>query len=280
MSSERITYGPVEGLRAGRYGFGFDMKAACYRVGRTLIDTGPPNQWRAIRRFAREQNETHGIDRIVLTHHHEDHAGNAGRLQELLDVPVYAPEASLKRLQEGFPLKLYRRIVWGSPSPVEAEPVPGVLPLSDGTELRTLPAPGHTDDMVCYLAADHGLLFSADLYVTERPEHLRDDEDVLQFIQSIHEVLQHDFHTVFCGHRGVLEGGRRALSEKAKYLEALCGVVQRRYRNDKRPVLEITNEILGNEGMPYWISGGEISKRNLIASCLQQDGQASSQIVE
>lgn len=279
MSSERITHEPVEGLRAGRYGFGAGLKAACYRVGRTLIDTGPPNQWRAVRRFVTEQDESHGIDRVVVTHHHEDHAGNAGRIQELLEVPVYAPSASLERLREGASLETYRWVIWGRPAPVEAEPVPDTLTLADGSELRTIPAPGHSDDMVCYLAVDHGLLFAADLYVTRRPEYLRPDENVSRLVESIHEVLKYDFDTVFCGHRGVVEGGRHLLAEKAKYLEALCGVVQRRYSYDKRPLRDIKDEFLGREGMPYWLSGGHLSKHNLIASCLEKDQQEASQIV-
>jgi glyoxylase-like metal-dependent hydrolase (beta-lactamase superfamily II) len=280
MSSERLTYGPVEGVRTGRYGLGLNMKAACYRIGRTLIDTGPPNQWRAVRRFASEQAEEHGIDRVLVTHHHEDHAGNAARLQELLDVPVYAPEPSLERLREGFSLETYRWVVWGRPRPVEAEPVPDALTLADGTTLRTLPAPGHADDMVCYLAEEHGLLFSADLYITSRPQYLRFDEDAPRLIESIHAVLEHDFDTVLCAHRGVVENGRRALSEKVKYMEALCGVVQRRYRYDKVAVPEITDEILGREGLLYWASGGDFSKQNLIASCLDDVPVETGQIVE
>ena len=280
MSSERLTYGSVEGLLAGRYSIGLNMRAACYRIGHTLIDTGPPNQWRLVRRFVTEQDDQYGIDRVLVTHHHEDHAGNAARLQELLDAPVYAPEASLDRLSDGFSLETYRWIVWGRPRSVEAEPVPETLTLADGTTLRTLPAPGHADDMVCYLAEDHGLLFSADLYITPRPKYLRFDEHAPRLIESIHDVLAHDFDTILCAHRGVVEEGRRALTEKVKYMEALCGVVQRRYRHDKVTVPRITDEILGSEGLLYWASGGDFSKQNLIASCLDDVGERAGQIVE
>lgn len=280
MSSQRLTFGPVDGLQAGRYGSSSITTAACYRIGHTLIDTGPPNQWRTIRRFVKEQDEKHGIERVLVTHHHEDHAGNAARLQELLDVPVYAPEGSLERLRNGFSLETYRWIIWGRPRPVEAEPIPDVLSLSDGTPLRALPTPGHSDDMVCYLAEAHDLLFTADLYITARPEYLRFDEHAPSMIESLHRVLEHDFETVLCAHRGVVEDGRRALSEKVKYMEALCGVVQRRYRFDKVTVPEITKEILGREGILYWLTGGDFSKRNLIASCLDDVPKNTGQIVD
>lgn len=280
MSSERIAHGPVVGLKAGRFGLGLNMKSVCYRIGRTLIDTGPPNQWGGVRRFVREQAEEPGLDRVLLTHHHEDHAGNAARIQELLDVPVYAPEASRERLRDGYPQETYRWVVWGAPRPVEADPVPEQLSLADDTMLRTIPAPGHSDDMVCYLAVDYGLLFGADLYVNRRPEYFRFDENAPLLIDSLHDVLEHDFQTLLCGHRGVVEEGRQALTEKAKYMEALSGVVQRRHRADKVGVADIAEEILGDEGMLYWLSGGDFSKHNLIASFLNDDTEEPSAIVE
>ena len=275
MGSERIAHGPVVGCKAGRYGASLSTNAICYRIGRTLIDTGPPNQWRHVRRFVKAEAEEAGIDRILLTHHHEDHGGNARRVQELLDVPVYAPEASLHRLREGFSIETYRWVVWGRPAPVEAEPVPPTMTLADGTTLRTVPAPGHSDDMVCYLAEKHGLLFTADLYISPQPQYLRYDEDSQRLIHSLHDVLNHEFDTVLCG-----QSGRAALKKKVKYLEALCGVVQRRYRSDKLSVGDITEEILGSEGMLYYISGGDFSKRNLVASCLAPSTEEEGEIVE
>jgi glyoxylase-like metal-dependent hydrolase (beta-lactamase superfamily II) len=279
MASSRIAYGPVVGCKAGRYGTGSNTHSICYRIGRTLIDTGPPNQWRHIRPFVEAEAEDPGIDRVVVTHHHEDHAGNARAIQEMLDVPVYAPADSIDRLREGFSIETYRWIVWGQPTAVEAEPVPDILTLADGTKLRTIPAPGHSDDMVCYHAEAHGLLFTGDLYITSRPQYLRFDEDVHRLIRSIHEALDHDFSKVLCAHRGPVDDGRAALREKVKYLEALCGVVQRRYRSDKQSIDAITREILGSEGMLYYISGGDFSKRNLVSACLSPSTEEDSSIV-
>jgi glyoxylase-like metal-dependent hydrolase (beta-lactamase superfamily II) len=277
MGSERIQHGPVRGLRAGRYGSSATTSALCYHVGRTLIDTGPPNQWRRVRPFVDALAEGPGLDRVLLTHHHEDHAGNAGRIQERLGVPVYAPASSLERLRDGFSIETYRWVVWGRPARVDAEPLPEAMTLPDGSPLRPVAAPGHTDDMVCYLAEGPGCLFSADLFVTRRPSYLRFDEDVNRIAESIRAVLEHPFQTVFCAHRGVVEDGRTALREKARYLEALCGVVRRRYRSDKRTAPDITEEILGSEGLLYWLSGGDFAKRHLVASCLHPAGQTEGE---
>lgn len=268
MSSSRYTHGPVEALRTGRYPIGLNTHAYCYHVGRTLIDTGPPNQWSNVQSFVEEMASDRGIDRVVVTHHHEDHAGNAGRIADLLDVPVLAPAGSIAPLRDGFSIEMYRRMVWGSPVPVEASPVPSRLPIAGGYTLRTIPAPGHANDMVCYQVEETGWTFTADLYITRRPEYLRFDEHIGALLRSLQRVIQAEPTTVFCGHRGIVDDGALALREKSRYLEALCGVARTQYRQERRPVQTIREDLLGKEGMLRWISGGDFSKENLIMSCI------------
>jgi len=268
FKTERIAYGPVDGLKTGRFGASVNTMSSCYRIGHTLIDTGPPNRWRAVRAFVGEQHEEHGIERVVLTHHHEDHAGNAVRIKKHLGVPVFAPKASLDPLAEGFPIAWYRRLVWGLPEPVAAQPVPDLFPAGGDWRLKKIQAPGHATDMVCYLVPDHGWLFTADLFIARKPRYLRGDEDLLQLIASLRNILTYDFDTLFCGHRGVVENGRSALRDKLRYLEALCAVVQRRHKSGES-IRHITKQMLGRDGLLSWLSGGDFSKENMILSCLK-----------
>jgi glyoxylase-like metal-dependent hydrolase (beta-lactamase superfamily II) len=242
-------------------------------VGSTLVDTGPSARWRAVREWVTTQSARRPIERIVLTHHHEDHAGNAARLQALLDVPVYAPAASLERLRGGFHVPMYRRLVWGAPGPVEAEPVPRTLPLAEDLSLHALPAPGHSDDMTCYLVPETGWLFTGDLFLSRRPTLLRAEADLGRLMQSLGWVLQHPVEVVFCGHRGVVTDGRQALREKLRYLEALRGVVVRRHRRGRQSQKTITRETLGREGWITWLTGGAYAKRHLVAACLAAEAR-------
>lgn len=269
MSSTRISHDDVAGLKSGRWPIGLNTSSVCYRIGHTLIDTGPPNQWKAVRRFVEDEHEAHGIERVVCTHHHEDHAGNAARIQELLDVPVYAPETSLKRLQEGFSIEWYRRVVWGTPPLLNAEPLPEQLPLSIGATLHAHPAPGHSDDMVCLHVPERRWLFTADLFLSPRIAYLRFDEDVYALAQSLHAMAQLPADVLFCGHRGVVDAGATALKQKARYLEALCGQVKRRYHREGQSLDAIQRELLGREGILRWFTGGDFSKANLIAACVR-----------
>lgn len=72
-----------------------------------------------------------GVERILLSHHHEDHAGNANRiLTELPHIPVYASQECSNYLNHGFYMHMYRRVLFGS---VKATCSPQVRNTSRGT---------------------------------------------------------------------------------------------------------------------------------------------------
>ena len=43
---ERIKHDDLEGLRVGRFNLGVNSTFVVYRLGSTVFDTGPSNQWR------------------------------------------------------------------------------------------------------------------------------------------------------------------------------------------------------------------------------------------
>ncbi|NIA14427.1 MAG: MBL fold metallo-hydrolase, partial [Nitrospiraceae bacterium] len=149
---ESIRHCEVEGLRVGRFKLRNTTTSICYRIGSTLLDTGPSNQWRAIRAFI----EKRPLHQILLTHHHEDHSGNAARIQAQTQAAVFAPASALERLAAGFQLYPYQRFFWGLAKPVVAQPLPSEVQLDGGFRLRVLPAPGHSRDMVCFLEPERG----------------------------------------------------------------------------------------------------------------------------
>ncbi len=46
MTEKRIQHDGVEGLKIGLIGSQLSTNCIPYRLGATVIDTGPPNQWR------------------------------------------------------------------------------------------------------------------------------------------------------------------------------------------------------------------------------------------
>ena len=260
---ERIEYEGVEGIRVGRFNVGVNTTSIVYRVGSTVIDTGPPNQWPAVRAFLREKP----IDRVLLTHHHEDHSGNGARIQREFGVQVLAPQKSLQLVAEGFKLRRYQRVVWGTPERFRPEPLPEEIELGQGARLRVLPAPGHAVDHVCLLEPTRGWLFSGDLFVGARTRYFRLDENVHPYIASLGRVAEQDVRVMFCGHRGVVESPCEALRAKCGHMVRIRDEARRLDAQGTSPA-EITRRLMGREDAMRWVTSGHFAKGNLIASCL------------
>ena len=266
---EQITCQDVEGLRVGRYGNRVNTTSILWRLGTILIDTGPANQWPFVRDFASAKP----LEQVIATHHHEDHAGNLSRFSELDTGRVQAPAESLELLADGFPLQAYRRIVWGRPARMRAEPLANPCELPDGGRLEPILLPGHSPDMTCLLDHSRGLLFGADLYVGGRLRYLRQDENLNGIIASLERILTYDFDTLLCSHRGIVRPAKEKLKAKLDYLEELRATA-RKLHSDGQSFASITRSLLGPEDFVGAASMGHFSKRNLIVACLRQDGSA------
>ena len=77
MSSKRFVYEDLEGLQVGLFPGRINTTCILYRFENTLIDTGPPNQWREVQKFIVEKD----VKQICITHHHEDHCGNSAQIK-------------------------------------------------------------------------------------------------------------------------------------------------------------------------------------------------------
>ena len=265
---ERLRHGDIEGLRVGRLGGSIMTTCILWRVGDTLIDTGPGNQWRSVRRFAAERPPR----RVVVTHHHEDHAGNLGRLAADGPIEALAPAASLAPLADGFPLPVYRWLIWGRPRRVAAKPLPDRLDLAAGGALEPVLLPGHSPDMTCFLERRRGVLFGADLYVARRQRYLRVDESLPGILDSLRRAIELDFETLLCAHSGVVADGKGRLRGRLAYFEELSARAAALARNGLA-VTEISRRLLGPEDHIGKLSRLEFSKRNLIAGCLEVAGE-------
>jgi glyoxylase-like metal-dependent hydrolase (beta-lactamase superfamily II) len=268
---ERIRWRDIEGVRVGRYGRRVNTTCILWRLESTLIDTGPSNQWRFVRKFAAETP----LQQVIATHHHEDHAGNLAELRRLGIPRLLAPRESLGLLADGFPLQMYRRVAWGRPGRIHVEPLPELIELPDGGQLQPLLLPGHSPDMTCLLDRNRGVLFGADLYVGGRLRYLRQDENLNGIIASLEQIVEVDFDTLLCSHRGVVQSAREKLRAKLDYLEELRSKALALHAEGIE-VEQISLRLLGKEDLVSHLSRGHFSKRNLIVACLQKDGSAEA----
>jgi glyoxylase-like metal-dependent hydrolase (beta-lactamase superfamily II) len=256
-------HGPVTEIRLARQIWGRMYKDVCaYHVGATLIDSGPPATAGEIRRWA----QTHPVQTVVNTHHHEDHVGGNAALFAALGVEPLAPAAALAALNSPPRIPLYCRVVWGSPRPVQAQALGPVLELDEYC-FRVIPTPGHSPDHVCLYEPQRKWLFGGDVFVHERVKYIRRSEDIGLILESLHRLLSLDFDTLFCGHAGVIYEAHAAIERKIAWWTTIRQqVIELHDQGVSLPA--IRDQVLGPEGVLTQISRGEFSKLNLVRSLI------------
>jgi len=197
----------------------------------TLVDTGTPGGAAAIvdavRALGREPSD---VGRIILTHSHADHAGNAAELARItgapvlvapLEVPFARDGAEQPRPSSATPmgrvLVPYVKVAlpWALP------PMPVVAGLGDGEAVgpfRVIATPGHTAGHVSVLWEERGLLFAGDAAanLTGVGPHPAAD-DPAQARDSFRRLAERNFESAVFGH------GRAARSSAADAFRAAAG---------------------------------------------------------
>lgn len=256
---QRYQYESVQGLKVGRLNKGINTQFIVYRIGSTVIDAGPSNQWKFVRDFL--QKET--VSQLLLTHHHEDHSGNACRIAKLFSITPKAPLLAQAKLANGYKTPFLQKMVWGSPLPVITQPLNEVEYLSTGQAIVPVHTPGHAKDLTCFHLPEFGYFFSGDLFIAKNLKMLRKDENLHELLTSLNRVVTLDFNTVFCPHGGVIEKGQAALNEKLNNILITCEKAQQLHAKGD-DLDHITRTLLGDELIVAKLTGGNFCKRNLI----------------
>ncbi len=252
----------VQGIKVGRFNQGINTQFIVYRMGSTVIDAGPSNQWCHVARYLKKEP----VEQLLLTHHHEDHSGNAHRIAKTFSITPKAPKLAQAKLASGYPTPLLQKIVWGSPRPVKTQTLADTEYLSDGTSVIPVHTPGHAKDLTCFHVPSEGYFFSGDLYIAKTIKMLRKDEDLNELINSLRKVQSLDFATLFCPHGGVIENGKKALNLKLNNILKLCNEVQE-LTNKGMAVSQIVHNLLGPEDLTAKLTKGNFSKENLVKQC-------------
>jgi ribonuclease/clavin/mitogillin len=259
-------HGPITRIHLARTFFGRPLYTVeAYLVDGLLIDTGCPATASELVAWCRGR----GIHQVVNTHHHEDHSGGDGALQRALGLPIAAPPQALPILADFPRLQLYRRVVWGRPGNVVVEPLGDVVE-TGRHRFEVIPTPGHCPDHVCLFEREQGWLFSGDLFIHERVRYLRDDEDAPGILESLRRVLALRPRLLVCSHAGFIQDACGAIERKIAYWERLAGQA-RALRREGLSLREVTDRLLGPEGMMARLTHRHFTKANLIRSLLKEE---------
>lgn len=231
-----------------------------------LIDTGvaTPETERALRdRLAAHDLDFDGIDTVVLTHWHPDHAGLAGTIQQEGGATVYVHEddAPLVRREERA-LEAFRDRqreqfqAWGIPTR-EREALLDGMEMSDavvgesavvetvtdgdtidvaGRRLDVLHAPGHTAGQCCFeFRTDDGLeAFGGDALLPVYTPNVggadvRVDRPLERYRNTLQTIATRGFERVWPGHRDVItdptDRARSIIDHHRERAQRVCNVL-------------------------------------------------------
>ena len=146
------------------------------REGLAVIDPGYTGSFRAVLRFVEEQG-LGGIDWVILTHHHVDHAGTAFALCEATGARLAVHEADAPYLRAGRPRE--RMTFWGLADRLPARLASFVVTCAAGEPrlledadtiagLTVVHGPGHTPGSICLYSESESALFVGDVLNNER----------------------------------------------------------------------------------------------------------------
>lgn len=230
---------------------GYDVSA--YVFDGILIDTG----FRHVARELRATIDELRVRAVMVTHWHEDHAGNAPSIAES-GLPIWMSVATEEKLRERPQVKFYRHFVWGRPDQLR-DPMNRFEP----TSLIPLHTPGHSADHHVVWDAQSGTLFGGDLWLGVRASITGYDERPRQIIESLDRIIELRPARFFDAHRGPVENPLRALSAKRDWLAATIEEIERRTRRGESEGA-ILRHVLGGEELTAIASQGEYSRRNFV----------------
>jgi glyoxylase-like metal-dependent hydrolase (beta-lactamase superfamily II) len=193
----------------------------------------------------------------ILTHAHEDHAGNADRLIER-GVPVQMADASDAAARDPGHIGLYRRICWGNVRPLRGTRVP----FSDSA-FALESAPGHSPDHHVIWDAERETYFCGDAFIGVKVRIAHLDEDFAAQVRTLRAMAARKPKRVFDGHRGALDDPTNTLLAKADWIDETVHRIESLARQGWSPHA-IRREVLGAEDSTGLMSFGDYSRINFV----------------
>ena len=204
---------------------------------------------------------------VIVTHQHEDHAGNVDLVAER-GIPIAMAQATENALRAGEAnVGLYRRACWGTMPRLIARFETHV---PSGLEL--VHTPGHSPDHHIVWDPERRTMFGGDLFLGVKVRVARPMEDPRALAISARRAAALEPRVLLDAHRGIVPNGRDALAAKAAWLEETIGTIDARIASGWSD-RAITRAVLGREDVVALVSGGDLSRENFVRAVRATGGR-------
>ncbi len=264
---------------------------SCYLIDGLLIDSGAPGGENDLIEFVKSLSSDETIDKCFITHTHEDHAGGARLLNKEFGIPIFTSKKAKIVLQTGNTYPDYRQMAWGPKLlPVNAkEEIGPIITKSKKYRLELFPMIGHAPDLVALIEKDQQWAFVADAVQPKYKMIFGGKSDIQEDISLIYQSLQNLYDytegmgnlLIFSAGNGVLYG-REFLIKKMIEIKNLHINVHEHYKellkngySEKQIVRKILKKIFGKESIIGQLTGGDLSRKNLIISLLKWEKKSN-----
>ncbi|HEY4307222.1 MAG TPA: MBL fold metallo-hydrolase [Gemmatimonadaceae bacterium] len=261
-------FGDVTRLRMTSVGSrAVGMNVSAYVLRGVMIDSGFHRARRELLRAVR----TFAVRGAIITHWHEDHAGNVQSLASA-GLPILARDDTVGILRDPPHIRLYRRVCWGIPTVLRSS-----LTTFDAGGLGCVYTPGHSTDHQVVWDASTRTLFSGDLWLGVRARILHATEDPYRIVESLRVARELEPERMFDAHRGYVADPVEMIDAKIEWLSETLATIEHQVRSGSSDT-EILRRVLGGEELAGYVSGGDYSRRNLVRAARRrvESGGASS----
>jgi len=234
---------------------------SAYVIRGVMIDTG----FHRVRDEIADAVRSLNVGAAMITHWHEDHAGNVALLADLR-IPMILREDTESILRSRPFIQFYRRFVWGHPPALDMR-----VDRFDSGSLESIHTPGHSVDHQVVWDRETGTLFSGDLWLGVRARILHAQEDPYRIVESLKQIRVLEPARMFDAHRGRVKSPVAAIDAKIAWLADTLGTIERRIAEGWSDS-EIVKKMLDGEEIAAVLSRGEYARRNLVRAVRARTG--------